>query len=105
MKTVVPLTRTALAFMCLSLVVWSPAQANPPAKAPASDPAEGPAAALNYARGFRGETYTPNVQHCYPDAKGVPFADCEHIVPMTHTLWTPRQIAADFQRRMADLPP
>ena len=64
----------------------------------------GPAAALNFARSFRGETYTPDVLHCYPDAKGVPFAECEHIIPMHLNLWTPKQIVADFHRRMANLP-
>lgn len=67
-------------------------------------PKEGPAAALAFARSFRGEVFTANTLHCWPDAKGVPFADCEHIVPMSHNLWTPAQIVADFQRRMAALP-
>ena len=65
---------------------------------------EGPAAALAFARGYRGEKYVPNVMYCYPDAVGVPFADCENIIPMTRSLWTPEQISADFQRRMADVP-
>lgn len=73
--------------------------------ASADKPAEGPKAALDFARSFRGEVYQEKVQHCWPDAKGVPFADCEHIIPMGHTLWTPKQIVADFQRRMAELPP
>lgn len=81
-----------------------PTAQSPAAPAPDTLPNEGPAAALNFARQFRGETYTPNVLHCWPDAKGVPFADCEHIVPMTSNLWTPKQITADFQRRMASLP-
>jgi hypothetical protein len=41
---------------------------------------------------------------CYPDAVGVPFADCENIIPMTANLWTPKQISADFRRRMEALP-
>jgi hypothetical protein len=69
-----------------------------------SIPAEGPAAALAFARSFRGEVYTANTLYCWPDAQGVPFADCPHIIPMQSNLWTPRQIAADFQRRMAALP-
>lgn len=64
----------------------------------------GPTAALAFARQYRGETYTPNVLYCYPNAKGVPFADCKNIIPMTSNLWTPKQITADFQRRMAALP-
>src|SRR6185369_5745572 len=64
----------------------------------------GPAAAVDFARGYRGEVYTANTLHCWPDAKGVPFADCEHITPMGPNLWTPKQIVADFQRRMANLP-
>ncbi|MEJ1972168.1 MAG: hypothetical protein WDM96_06770 [Lacunisphaera sp.] len=69
-------------------------------------PAEkyGPAAALAFARGYRGEVYKPNEMICYPDAVGVPFADCENIIPMTGSLWTPQQLAADFRRRMAALP-
>src|SRR3954462_1914650 len=47
----------------------------------------GPAAALKFARQYRGDAYTPNVLYCYPDAKGVPLADCENIVPMTASLW------------------
>ena len=65
----------------------------------------GPAAAMTFARSFRGEVYKENTLHCWPDAKGVPFADCENIIPMTANLWTPKQIAADFARRMAALPP
>jgi hypothetical protein len=64
----------------------------------------GPAAALHFAQSFRGEVFTPNTLHCYPDAVGVPFADCEHITPMTAVLWTPTQIVADFHRRMKNLP-
>ena len=64
----------------------------------------GPDAALRFARNYRGEVYTPNTLYCYPDATGVPFGDCENIIPMTAVLWTPKQIHADFQRRMAALP-
>lgn len=66
--------------------------------------ASGPAAALAFARNYRGDTYEPNTLHCYPSAVGVPFADCENIIPMTSTLWTPQQIRADFERRMRSLP-
>ncbi len=74
--------------------------------ADAAKPAEkyGPAAALAFARGYRGETYRPNELTCYPDAVGVPFADCENIIPMTADLWSPAQLSADFKRRMAALP-
>ncbi|HEX2855753.1 MAG TPA: hypothetical protein VHO24_21130 [Opitutaceae bacterium] len=65
----------------------------------------GPAAALAFARGYRGEALAPGQLYCYPDAKGVPFADTENIIPLTASLWTPAQLAADFNRRMADLPP
>jgi hypothetical protein len=75
------------------------------AKVTASTEPYGPTAALNFARSFRGEVYTANTLHCWPDAKGVPFADCENIIPMGANLWTPKQIVADFQRRMAELPP
>lgn len=67
-------------------------------------PKFGPAAALHFAAGYRGEVYTPNTLYCYPDAAGVPFGDCENILPMGATLWTPKQIRADFERRMAALP-
>lgn len=65
---------------------------------------EGPAAALAFARGYRGEKYEPKTMYCYPDAVGVPFDDCENIIPMTRSLWTPQQLSEDFQRRMAVLP-
>lgn len=70
-------------------------------------PAEkyGPAAAVAFARGYRGEGYKPQAELCYPDAVGVPFADCENIIPLTENLWTPQQLSADFRRRMAALPP
>ncbi len=64
----------------------------------------GPAAALAFAGHYRGEVFKPDELTCYPDAVGVPFADCENIIPMTSTLWTPQQLAADFRRRMEALP-
>ncbi|MBC7366977.1 MAG: hypothetical protein H7343_09245 [Undibacterium sp.] len=65
---------------------------------------EGPAAALAFARGYRGESYVPKVMSCYPDAVGVPYADCENIIPMTRSLWTPEQLSEDFRQRMAGVP-
>jgi hypothetical protein len=64
----------------------------------------GPAVALEFARSYRGEVYRPDTQTCYPDAKGIPFADCANIIPMGATLWTPSQLVADFHRRMESLP-
>jgi hypothetical protein len=64
----------------------------------------GPAAALKFARQYRGNDYTPDVLHCYPNAIGVPFSDCENIIPMTETLWKSEDLAADFRRRMAGVP-
>jgi len=65
----------------------------------------GPAAALAFARSFRGEVFRPDDLTCYPDAEGIPFADCENIIPMSATLWTPRQLVLDFHRRVDSLPP
>jgi len=64
----------------------------------------GPAAALAFARGYRGEKEDPGVQYCYPEAKGIPFVDTANIISMTATLWKPEQIAADFRQRMGALP-
>jgi hypothetical protein len=64
----------------------------------------GPAAALAFAEHYRGEREARGELHCYPDAIGVPLADCENIVPMTAELWTPAQLVADYRRRMAALP-
>jgi hypothetical protein len=76
----------------------------PPLASASAGPKFGPAAALQFALGYRGEVYAPNTLYCYPDAVGVPFGDCENIVPMSAVLWTPKQIRADFERRMAALP-
>ena len=46
----------------------------------------------------------PNVRHCYPSAMGVPFADCENIIPMTAAKWKPKELVMDFEQRMAGLP-
>ncbi len=97
MKT--PRSRSAL-LLAASLMLIAPLLAGA-----AGAPMEGPKAALDFARSFRGEVYKEKTLHCWPEAKGVPFADCEHIIPMGHTLWTPKQIVADFHRRMAELPP
>lgn len=64
----------------------------------------GPAAALMFALRYRGENAEPKALHCYPDAVGVPLAECKNIVPMAAGLWTPAQLAADFQRRMSGVP-
>ena len=64
----------------------------------------GPAAALMFARQFRGDVYLPDVLHCYPNAAGVPFSECRNIVSMTSDLWTPWQISADFRGRMVKMP-
>lgn len=66
--------------------------------------AEGPAAALNFAAKYRGETHIPNILHCYPAARGIPLSDTPHIVPMTASLWKPAEIIADFQKRVNTLP-
>lgn len=70
----------------------------------AGSAAYGPAAALRFARSYRGDSYHPNTETCYPNAKGIPFADCENIIPMSAALWNPTQLALDFNRRMASLP-
>jgi hypothetical protein len=64
----------------------------------------GPEAAMAFARSFRGDREVPKELHCYPAAVGVPWEECEHIIPMTAGRWTPEQLSADFQRRMAGLP-
>lgn len=64
----------------------------------------GPAAALAFARRYRGDDYTPDVLHCYPSAMGVPFVDCENIIPMTAARWKQQELVADFERRMAGVP-
>ena len=60
----------------------------------------GPAAALKFELRYKGDCCTPGALHCYPQAKGIPLADCVNIIPMTDSLWTPGQLCADFQRRM-----
>ncbi|HWA86153.1 MAG TPA: hypothetical protein VG710_08030 [Opitutus sp.] len=64
----------------------------------------GPAAALAFAEHYRGAGERPGELYCYPDATGVPLADCANIVPMTAELWTPSELVADYRRRMAALP-
>lgn len=64
----------------------------------------GPAAALKFEMSYRGQTYVPGVQHCYPDAEGIPFSDTKNIIPMTGSLWTPAELAADFRLRMESVP-
>ena len=79
-------------------------ESRPASPALAAAPKYGAEAAWQFAAGYRGEVFTPNTLYCYPDAVGVPFGDCENIVPMTAVLWTPKQLRADFERRMAALP-
>jgi hypothetical protein len=64
----------------------------------------GPAAALKFAMSYRGQAYVPGELHCYPDAEGIPFSDTKNIIPMTGSLWTPAELAADFRLRMAGVP-
>lgn len=64
----------------------------------------GPTAAFDFARGYRGDSHTPGVLYCYPAAKGIPFDDTENIIAMNEKLWTPAELAADFDRRMATVP-
>lgn len=65
----------------------------------------GPSAALAFSRSYRGPVFKPDEQTCYPNAVGIPFADCENIIPLKESMWTPQQISADFRRRMEALPP
>jgi hypothetical protein len=71
-----------------------------PAFGQTADSGYGPAAALAFDRKYRGDCYDPAHLHCYPQAQGVPFADCVNIIRMTAALWTPRQLCEDFARRM-----
>jgi hypothetical protein len=64
----------------------------------------GPAEALKFELRYKGSCCKQGALHCYPGAKGVPFADCANIIPMTASLWTPRELCADFQRRMSTVP-
>jgi hypothetical protein len=68
-----------------------------------ANPDVGPAAALKFAMSYRGQTFVPGVLHCYPDAEGIPFSDTKNIIPMTGSLWTPAELAADFRLRMAGI--
>jgi hypothetical protein len=65
----------------------------------------GPDAALRFEMSYRGQAYTSGVLNCYPGARGIPFSDTKNIIPMTGSLWTPSELAADFKLRMATLPP
>ena len=97
MKNRLAVVLVATAVFGLSFAADTPTAAAPQEK-------YGPEAALAFARGYRGEVYKANTLYCYPDATGVPFGDCENIVPMGFNLWTPKQIHADFKRRMEALP-
>jgi hypothetical protein len=54
---------------------------------------------------YRGQASVPGVLQCYPDAKGIPLSDTRNIIPMTGSLWTPAELAADFRLRMAAVAP
>jgi hypothetical protein len=75
-----------------------------PALAQQDDQEYGPSAALRFAASYRGQAYVPGVLHCFPEAKGIPFSDTKNILPMTESLWTPEELAADFRMRMGALP-
>ncbi len=65
----------------------------------------GPAAALSFAEGYRGDLCRPGERYCYPHARGIPFADTKNIIQMDSALWRPKEISADFRRRMGSLAP
>jgi hypothetical protein len=62
-------------------------------------PKYGPASALEFSLRFRGASYDPGEEVCYPEAKGIPLSDLENIIPMSAQLWTPQQLAEDFRER------
>lgn len=64
----------------------------------------GPAAALAFANQYRGSKYVKGALHCYPEAIGVPISETENIIPMTSSMWTPKQLSADFRQRIEALP-
>jgi hypothetical protein len=64
----------------------------------------GPAAALAFEMRYRGEVCTPDVVQRYPEARGIPFTDTEHIIPMSSKLWTPAEVVADSRSRSALMP-
>jgi hypothetical protein len=70
----------------------------------ASSEAIGPDAALRFSEKYRGDEFVPGVLHCYPKAAGIPFADTPSIIQMHSSLWRPRDIVADFNRRIEELP-
>jgi hypothetical protein len=65
---------------------------------------KGPAAALFFAASYRGDVCSPGELHCYPEARGIPFADTKNIIQMNRDLWRPEEIVADFRQRMKSLP-
>jgi hypothetical protein len=67
--------------MFMVLVVGATLAAAPPAVLEGTK--YGPAAALAIGRGYRVESYMPDVRYCYPDARGMPIADCKNIIPMS----------------------
>ena len=52
---------------------------------------------------YRGDSCLPGVLNCYPDARGIPFADTEHITPLSNQLWAPKDVSADFRRNSASV--
>jgi hypothetical protein len=96
-------TRLSCLMVAIGLIA-SRAEPLPAGRAATGRIIHGPAAALEFARSYRGDVYRPDALTCYPDATGIPFADCANIIPMHASLWTPRQLVADFRRRMESLP-
>jgi len=65
----------------------------------------GPNAAVAFELAHRGSVEHSGELLCYPEARGIAWSETEHFVEMTSSLWTPESIVADFNRRMAQLPP
>lgn len=63
---------------------------------------EGPTAALEFERKYRGpkygKAYGYSQEGLYPQARGIPLTDMKHIIPMTEKLWSREQILADFKK-------
>lgn len=64
---------------------------------PAQSEGEGPIAALNFERSTRGPKGTSG-RYSYPEARPVSFAETAHIVPMSESLWTMKQVVDDFNK-------
>ncbi|HVE12842.1 MAG TPA: hypothetical protein VNI01_05570 [Elusimicrobiota bacterium] len=90
-----------------------------PGLAPAPRPADGPEAALELERGYRGKK-NPDYKPCehgdkphapvrrkreeeaYPDAKPVPFAGLRNIAPMSPELWRAADLEKDFAKNKGE---